>query len=748
MRFLIPLLALGLLCGCAEKEEEVSKGLGFEEFVPKYNAYISKWLAKELEEAETALKEAKAKAAAERVVAPEAVPAPETGAAVEDGAGEETAAGDGSDENNEDNAEEAPAGLTEEQIAMNAKLDALVADAQKQVDRLVYRQQLGNYFEFKTPEDLPEGLVWENGMDEPEIGDARAKKGGTFNFYIPNFPPTLRPFGPEANNSFRGEIYDNVEMSMIALHPHTGKVIPALAQKWAITEDNKTVYFKIHPDAKYNDGVPVKARDVLVAIYLRVSDNITAPYPKQYFREQFGQWVVYDDLTLGVTMADAKPRYLAPYYSSMQPAPPHFYDEYGPDYEERYNWKVPPTTGAYYVKDEDIVKGVSITLTRAKDWWAKDMKYYRYMYNSDQIFYRVVRDRAKVWELFRAGEIDCFLITTPQYWYQKSEIPPVFDGYIERYMWYNQFPRPPFGLYLNIAKEPLSDLKVRKGISHAMNWEKVVDVIFWGDYSRLPGFVDGYGDLVNRDVRPRQFSVAEARRYFAEAGYTEEGPDGVLQKPGGQRLQVALTYSTNSPILGNMMAILKDEAKKAGVDLVLDGLEQMVSYKKQMKKEHEIAFGAWNFQPPAPRYYEYFHSRNAYDDKGNLKQQTNNVFSYKNDEMDKLTEGYRNAETWEDKKNLGIRIQQIIHDEALFVPGYSREFERMASWRWMRWPDSEETRFSPKMTSYPWESYTWWIDEEMKEETLKAMRDGKTFPEVERVIDEYRTPAQKGGGGE
>ncbi len=40
------------------------------------------------------------------------------------------------------------------------------------------------------------------------------------------------------------------------------------------------------------------------------------------------------------------------------------------------------------VKDEDIVKGVSITLTRAKDWWAKDMKYYRNMYNADKILYR------------------------------------------------------------------------------------------------------------------------------------------------------------------------------------------------------------------------------------------------------------------------------------------------------------------------------------------------------------------------
>ena len=137
-----------------------------------------------------------------------------------------------------------------------------------------------------------------------------------------------------------------------------------------------------------------------------------------------------------------------------------------------------------------------------------------------------------------------------------------------------------------------------------------------------------------------------------------------------------------------------------------------------------------------------------YDEKGNLKHQTNNVFSYKNDEMDKLTVAYRNAETREEKKDLGIKIQKIIHDEGVFIPGYSREFERIACWRWMRWPDSEETRFCPVMTSYPYESYVYWIDDDIKRETKAAMKRGETFPEVERVFDDYRTPVRKGGGSE
>ena len=50
-----------------------------------------------------------------------------------------------------------------------------------------------------------------------------------------------------------------------------------------------------------------------------------------------------------------------------------------------------------------------------------------------------------------------------------------------------------------------------------------------------------------------------------------------------------------------------------------------------------------------------------------------------------------------------------------------------------------ETRFSPPLAYIPMEGYCYWIDEDMKKETLEAMRKGETFDEVERVIDDYQT---------
>ncbi len=682
-------VALGL-SGCGDTGSDEAAVADFESWYPQYNSYIDGWLNGQLSERQKAVSEL------EKTIA------------------EET------------NAE------------ARAKLSEGLSELREKAKGFQDRLADGEYFQFHDAADLPQGLVWENGEEQPEIGDPAAKKGGAFRYFIGSFPPTIRPFGPNSNNSFRGELYDNVELGMIDLHPETGEIIPGVAKEWAISEDRSKVYFRIDPDARYNDGVAVQPVDFMWFIYLRASDNVVTPWFKQYLREELAGVSIYGDDVVEVRLPEARPK--PAYDASFPPSPPHFYKEYGPDYEFRYQWQVPPTTAPYTVKPEGLVKGVSITLSRDPEWWAQDKKFYRYRFNADRLVYTVVRDTSKAWELFRAGEIDYFPITLPEYWYEKSEMPPVFDGYIERYTWYNQFPRIPWALYVNMAKPPLDDLNVRLGVNHAINWQKVIDVVFRGDAERLPGWTRGFGAFDNPDIQARPFSIRTAREYFAKAGYDKEGGDGILRNAKGRRLEVVLTYS-NDPIRERMMVILKEEARKAGLDLVLDGLDHTVVYKKQMQKEHELAYSAWGFQPPYPRYYEYFHSSNAYDEKGNLKQDTNNVFSFADDRMDSLVTAYRKAQTDEEKIKYAHEMQVIVHDSGVFIPGYMTEFGRVGVWRWVRWPDSEFTEFAPPRKYIPMETYVYWIDEEMKKETLAAKRSGETFPEVQEVKDRYRMVA-------
>jgi microcin C transport system substrate-binding protein len=677
-----------LLVGCNTEELERGEAQTLETFAPTYNAHIKRWL----QDQQTANSKAIAEAEAELASATDA-----------------------------------------EAERIQTTLDQLRREAEK----WDFRLGLGDYLKTGTPEEIPSDLDWQTGLDEPEIGDPKAKKGGAFRRFVPSFPPTIRPFGDNSNNSFRGDLYDYIELGLVTFHPETMAIIPAVANEWATAADGRTTYFRIDPEATYSDGTPVKARDFQLSVFLRISDYIINPYSKQYFRENIAQVAVYDERTLSVSLPEAS-LYSAAIAGGLTPSHPGFYQDYGPDYAERYQWKFPPTTGAYIVRPDDIVKGASITQTRVEDWWARDRKYYRYRFNPDKIVNTVVRDESKAFELFRAGELDTFFLTRPEHWYEKSEMEPVYNGYIERVTFYTRYPKVPRGLYLNVRKAPLDNLDVRIGIQHAMNWQKVIDVMFRSDYQRLNAFNEGYVNFSDPSIRARPFSIAEARAAFARAGYTEEGRDGILMRPGDKaRLSVAITYPA-MPIFDRMFAILREEALKCGFELRLDGLEATVAYTKEMQKQHEMCFGSWLITPPMPDFHQFLHSTNALDERGNPKPQTNNLFVWGRKDTDELSGTVRNGRTVGEIRDAAWKLQRIMHDEALFVPAYAVDFVRIGSWRWVRWPDSENTRFSPPVVYDPHEVLVMWIDDDIKAETQAARRIGKAFPESTRVVDAYR----------
>ena len=118
------------------------------------------------------------------------------------------------------------------------------------------RLESPEFFTYATMEELPSNLLWKEGMDQPEIGSPRAKKGGIFNTYLPSlaFPPTIRSIGKNANNGFRSEHWDNIEMALVSLHPNTMETIPGLADRWAVGEDGRTVYCLLYTSPSPRDS--------------------------------------------------------------------------------------------------------------------------------------------------------------------------------------------------------------------------------------------------------------------------------------------------------------------------------------------------------------------------------------------------------------------------------------------------------------------------------------------------------------
>lgn len=603
------------------------------------------------------------------------------------------------------------------------------------------RARLGKpeFFTFAAPADLPEGLVWENGMDEPEIGDPGAQKGGTFTGSILSFPPTVRTLGENSNNSFRGYHYDDIEMGLVGLHPETGAVIPGLAREWAVGPDNRTVYYRLDPAATYSDGVPVEADDWFNTFYMQLSEYPQNPFGNQWYSTQYTNITRYDAHTLSITLAE--PKALAPYWTSLTPMPRHFYAEFGPDFETRYQWRPRPTTGAYAILGGDIKFGRSITLTRVKDWWARERKYTRHRFNPDRLVYRVVRLPEKALELFLQGSIDTFLVGDPTHWYERLETRQVHDGYICKSKFYNVWPTSSAGLYLNTAKPPLDQRDIRIGVSHALNYQKVIDFDLRGDYRRINAFSQGYPLIGDPPLTAREFSPEKARAAFATAGYAKAGSDGVLTNEKGERLSITVTHR-KAPVIDKYMQRLREEAIKCGLELRLESMDGSAAFQKASQKQHQAVAVAWGTSPPFPDHYQHFHGKDAYLEDGKTpRPNTNNLNSFADPRMDALCEAQRSATTVEEYRRTVLEADQIVHVEAIWVPGFEQNFYWVAYWRWVRWPPG----FNVAVSQDPYQNHVLWLDEAARAETFEAMRAGRTFPEVDEVFDQnLQTTTRKG----
>lgn len=615
------------------------------------------------------------------------------------------------------------------------------------------------FYVFKAAAELPAGLKWENGADLPEFADPNAKKGGTFNYYIQDFPRTLRVIGPDATGGIRPYLWDYVEMYPAHEHPnHPGKVVPGFAKEWAADSASRTVFYRIDENARWSDGAPMTTDDVVFALYLYRSPHIREPWYNDFHTKTWEKITVYDKHTYALTLKELRPDFVVRASQGFYAFPKHAMADFGPDFTEKYQWRVLPTLGAYTLRDEDVDKGRAVTLTRVKDWWARDRKFWRGRFNPDRYRFSVIRDIDKAFESFLRGDLDFFLAMrdVPKYWYEllPDNHPDVAAGYIHKAKFFNRVPRPDWGLWINRSKPLLDQKDIRTGIQYAANFGRVAEQFYRGDAVQMNTRSDGYSWRTHPTLTARKFDPVKAREYFAKAGFTEQGPDGILRDGKGQRLSV--TISTYRPDIRDIMSILKTEAAKAGLEFNLEVLDQTTGWKKVQEKSHEIALVALSRSPELfPRYWEMYHGSNAYTDaylgpdgkpvsryadgKPNPepkqpRAQTNNMTMTYIPELDRLIEAYDQAQTLDEVKRLAKQIEEIIYDDAAWVPGWALPFYRIAHWRYVKWPEGFNVMISRTADEY----FVHWIDPEAREETKTARRSNKTFPAQVKSFDQFK----------
>ncbi len=622
---------------------------------------------------------------------------------------------------------------------------------QSEIDERTKQGEFPLFFRQASPEDIPAGLQWEDGSGLPEFAAPEAVKGGTLYSFIDDFPRTLRLLGPDSNGSFRPYLLDDNAMRFAQRHPNDTSVgpsghryYPGIAAAWALDPENSRIFARIDPEARWSDGEPITVDDVFFMFFMYQSPYVKAPWYNNFYTRNYTHVTRYDDRTFAVGIPEWKPDALARLLE-LEPVPAHFYRELGPDFPERYQWRFQPTSGAYVVLDEDIKKGRSIALTRNKDWWARDRKFWRNRFNYDRVHLSVIRDPAKAFEAFKKGELDAFALTLPELWYDKlpDTDPLVQGGYVAKKVFYNQIPRPTWGLWINQARPLLDNRDIRVGIQYATNWDRVIREYFRGDYTRMRTTADGYGEFTEPTLEPRGYSIDKALDAFARAGFETRGADGILVNAAGQRLSFTLTSGYSN--LQDVLTILREEAARAGLEFRIEVLDSTAAWKKVQEKQHDIQFTAFAVSPEMyPRYWETYHSVNAFDQAfladgspnpaRRAKPNTNNLQSIAIPELDKMIEAYHASTDVEEMKRLAFAMERILYEDASFSPGFVMPFYRIGHWRWLRWPEG----FNVKLSRLSGQYGLGWIDQNIKKEVVEARKSGKTFPPKVEVYDQYR----------
>lgn len=630
------------------------------------------------------------------------------------------------------------------------------ADRPMEADLARTLKEQPEFYHTASIDQLPADLKWEDASDLPEFADPAAKPGGTFRYYISDFPRTTRTIGPDATGGIRQYLLDYVGVAYVHPHPNLpGKAFPGLAREWAVGADGRTYYFRLDPDARWSDGKPVTTDDVVFSFYFMRSPHLREPWYNDFYTKTYERLTIYDSHTFAITLPQPKPDGVIR-AGNLVPYARHAFQEFGPDWIERYQWRTVPTTGAYELLDRNIDRGRSVTLTKVENWWARDKRFWRGRYNPDRYRLEVIRDPDKAFEAFTRGDIDLYPSNLSKYWYEMlpDTHPLVAGGLIVKAKFFNQIPRPDWGIWINSARPPLNDVELRLGLQYATNFDLVCEQYFRGDAVRLETRSDGYGWNMNPKVSARHFNPATAREHFARAGFKQQGPDGILINDAGQRLSFTLT--TYLATLRDMLPILQQEALKAGLELKLEILDSTTGWKKVQEKQHELSLIALSRSVEAyPRYWEMYHGSNAWidaylDENGKpvdtfaagkpnpnptqVRVQTNNMTMTFVPELDRVIEAYDQARSMKEIKDLAAQAEWLIYQDAAWVNGWALPFHRTAFWRYVKWPKGYNVMQSRSAEEF----FLHWIDEDERKATEEARRSGQTFPSQVLVFDQFK----------
>ncbi|MGE0765926.1 MAG: extracellular solute-binding protein [Hyphomicrobiaceae bacterium] len=307
--------------------------------------------------------------------------------------------------------------------------------------------------------------------DAPKGGTLRLGELGTYDSLNPFILKGVAPAG------IREYVYESL-LSRTADEPFT--LYAHLAQSVDMPDDRSSITFHLDPAARFSDGEPVTAEDVLF------SWRLLREKGQPYHRAHYSAVAHASSPAPGVVrfeMSEHGNRETPLLVALMPILPRH---KINPDTFDQTSLEAPIGSGPYVVGEID--PGRSLTLVRNRDWWGRDRPMARGRYNVDRIRLDYFRDQTTLFEAFKSGEIDERSEDDAGRWAEGYDFPGVRDGRIVRAELPTGWPAGMTALVFNTRRPSFADQRVRRALILAFDFEWVNRNLFHGHYTRTQSF--------------------------------------------------------------------------------------------------------------------------------------------------------------------------------------------------------------------------------------------------------------------
>ena len=309
-----------------------------------------------------------------------------------------------------------------------------------------------------------------------------ARKGGRLSIAFQGTFDGLNPFNLRAGSAAQG-LSGNVFQTLMTRSLDEPFTLYGLIAQSIETDDERSyVVFRLNRSAKFSDGAPITAADILFTFDLLK----TRGRPQQRIAYGFVRSIVAEDeWTVRYDLAGANDRELPLTLALMPVLPKHKTNV------ERFSdssLDIPIGSGPYRIGS--IKPGEEMILKRNPDYWGRDLPVCRGLYNFDEIFITYYRDANSMFESFKAGLIDYRVEGNPTRWKTSYNFPALRDGRVKKEELRVGTPRGMEGFAFNTRRPLFKDVRVREALAIMFDFEWINHNLFDDLYTRTISFFD------------------------------------------------------------------------------------------------------------------------------------------------------------------------------------------------------------------------------------------------------------------